>query len=137
MGRTLFNAQEKGDFIEIFRPYVDLIECRKTDAKLTKKKEHAWHEISHKYNARFNGSHRTTEQLKNLWKNLKAKAKQDVIKQKKETKKTGGGVAPSMDAVSAVIVEMLPQQMHSLQNPFDCDEDIAGVSIPLCIKSYL
>jgi hypothetical protein len=69
---------------------------------------------------------KTLTQLKSLWKNLKARSKSAVAKERRERKKTGGGPAEnSLDKISC-ITEMLPQQINSLENPYDDDASLHG-----------
>ena len=57
--------------------------------------------------------------MKSLFKNLKARTKSAVAKDRREKKKTGGGpVENDLDKFVNTITEMLPQKINSLQNAY-------------------
>jgi hypothetical protein len=54
-----------------------------------------------------------------LFKNLKARTKSAVAKDRREKKKTGGGpVENDLDKFANAITEMLPQKINSLHNAY-------------------
>ena len=65
---------------------------------------------------------RDKSQLKACWKNLKAKAKKDAAEERRGMFKTGGGPPPMItDPLSKKIINMIPQQISPLPNPYDDD----------------
>ena len=68
-----------------------IIENKKTDACTSNSKKKAWVKLAEEFNLNCGniGSKRDSEQLKKLWKNLKAKAKHDESLRKRELRKTG------------------------------------------------
>lgn len=77
-------------------------------AKWFRKKKESWDKICKMFNAHHSVNNRSLKQLKDLWKNLKMKAKQSKAQEKRERKKTGGGPPvidqdPISDKVSAIL----------------------------------
>lgn len=65
---------------------------------------------------------RTEKQLRDLWKNIKARSKGDVANYRRSLITTGGGrEAQKPDVLTTRVCNILPQQMQSLSNPFDDD----------------
>ena len=102
-----------------------ILESKRSDIRSIEKKEKAWREIEAKFCAMPNFIKRDHKQLKKCWNNLKMKAKKCVAMEKRERKKTGGGIVETMDSSnsSQKICAMIPDQMHPLQNDFDNDND--------------
>ncbi|XP_055997876.1 myb/SANT-like DNA-binding domain-containing protein 3 [Ostrea edulis] len=91
------------------------------------KKKKEWENIENAFNARHGVNTRSITQLKSLWKNLKARAKADVAKERRDRRKTGGGpMEKNTDNISNAISEMIPQQINSLENAFDDDASFHG-----------
>ena len=84
------------------------------------KKNSEWEKITDEFNARHGVNQRKCIQLKSLWKNMKARTKSAVAKdRRRERTKTAGGPAETeLDAVSTAISNMLPQQINSIGNEF-------------------
>lgn len=137
VGKVNFTALEKETLYELVEKYKEVIENKKNDGRMIEKKEKTWQLISKHFNARHGVSTRTTTQLKTCWKNLKKKAKTEVTEDKKEKRKTGGGEnsAAPISAMSQKVIELLPQQIFSLSNPYDDDAayhgDAAEVNIEI------
>ncbi|XP_061192433.1 uncharacterized protein LOC133200679 [Saccostrea echinata] len=94
---------------------------------MVSKKNTEWINIEKELNSRHGVNKRTIIQLKSLWKNLKAIKKSAVAKERRDKKKTGGGPSgKSLDKISCTISEMLPQQIFSLQSPYDDDASLHG-----------
>ncbi|CAL8111305.1 unnamed protein product [Orchesella dallaii] len=75
------------------------------------------------FNSDSSTTKRTQVQLKKAWDNRKQIAKKASQAKKKSIRRTGGGPAdkplpPELERVCA----MIPEQMDSLKNPYDCDE---------------
>ena len=100
-----------------------IIEDKRTDSVTLETKEETWVILAE----RFNGSTgikeaRDKSQLKACWKNLKAKAKKDAAEERRGMFKTGGGPPPMItDPLSKKIINMIPQQISPLPNPYDDD----------------
>ena len=108
---------------ELVEKYNDIVESKKNDGRMIEQKEKTWQIISQQFNAWHGVSERTAKQLKECWKNIKRKAKSEVSEDKKERRKTGGG-EKSDDGISSIsqkVIELLPQQINSLTNPYDGD----------------
>lgn len=127
VGKVNFTGLEKETLYELVESYKNIIESKKNDGRMIEKKERAWEEIGGKYNARHGVSERSIKQLKGCWQNMKKKAKTEASGEKKEKRKTGGGPSTSgISDISQKVIEMLPQQIHSLTNEFDDDAHYHG-----------
>lgn len=122
-----FTELEKETLLELVNSKKSIIESKTNDGKMVGRKNKEWENIGKEFNSRHGVHIRTLTQLKSLWKNLKARAKSAVAKDRREKKKTGGGPEEKkLDKFSFSISEMLPQQIHSLNNPFDDDASLHG-----------
>ena len=73
---------------------------------------------------------RDSKQLKKCWENLKARAKKQLAKEKREVKLTGGGPSTSKQDDEAVAVSsIIPAQIDSLINPYDDDNYETGTTM--------
>lgn len=62
-------------FTEIMKNYVNIIENKQHSSRMLKRKISAWDALSLQFNSETTDTPRTTEQLKVMWRGLKAKAK--------------------------------------------------------------
>nr|CAH7750140.1 unnamed protein product [Callosobruchus chinensis] len=69
---------EKTKLISLIRKYFETVENKKTDAVSVLKKKEVWESIRAKFIA-LSSVPRTTDTLKNIWKNLKAEARKKAI----------------------------------------------------------
>ena len=76
--------------IDIIREHVNVIENKKTDAAINRKKNDAWSKVYSAFCTK-HANKRNLKQLKNQWKNIKANAKKGNANYEKEKAKTGGG----------------------------------------------
>ncbi|XP_064643087.1 myb/SANT-like DNA-binding domain-containing protein 3 [Lineus longissimus] len=129
-----YSKVEKAVLLELIDDYKDIIENKKHDSKVSKKKELAWDSVTRKYNSEPNVHHRDKAQLKTFWKNVKMRAKKDIAEEKRERMATGGGKDPStVDSMRERVSSMIPSQIRPLLNPFDDDvemEDDDNFDIP-------
>ncbi|XP_062619358.1 myb/SANT-like DNA-binding domain-containing protein 3 [Saccostrea cucullata] len=122
-----FSELEKEILLELIHARKDIIENKQNDGRMVSKKNTEWINIEKEFNSRHGVNKRTIIQLKSLWKNLKARTKSAVAKERRDKRKTGGGPSgKSLDKISSTISEMLPQQIFSLQNPYDDDASLHG-----------
>lgn len=99
---------DKALFLEVMKRYVSVIESKKHDNNIIKKKIRAWDDIHTDFNSEATVN-KTLDQLKVLWKDCKAKAKKAMSRDKRERIKTGGGNKDyEIDGNMKVIVEMIP-----------------------------
>lgn len=114
-----FTELEKKVLIELVDSRKGIIESKQNDGKMISKKNKEWENIGKEFNSRHGVHKRSLTQLKSLWKNLKARTKSAVAKERREKKKTGGGPAENdLDKFSNAITEMLPQQINSQHNAY-------------------
>lgn len=91
------------------RGFLDIIQSKKNDSTTLSKKESTWKSIELCFNAQ-SAIQRTLKQLQTLWRDMKARAKQDYTLLKKERMKTGGGTCDvTLDVVSQAMIDVLPQ----------------------------
>ncbi|XP_034252526.1 uncharacterized protein LOC117652010 [Thrips palmi] len=87
-----FTESEIELFVEVLLPkYKSVIENKKTDALTRGEKAAAWSRLQVDFNNLSSIFHRTEENLRNLWGELKKKARKSQAFQKRETVCTGGG----------------------------------------------
>jgi len=122
-GKTpAFTAYEKELLLDLVDSFKDDVEC-KTDPMTVIKKQKAWKKITDQFNSDATTTKRTTKQLTKSWDNRKTTAKKKITAKKNSTRRTGGGpssqtLSPDIERVCA----MIPEQLHSLKNQYDCDE---------------
>lgn len=122
-----FTELEKAVLLELVSEKKSVIESKQNDGRMICKKKKEWENIENAFNARHGVNTRSITQLKSLWKNLKARAKADVAKERRDRRKTGGGpMEKNTDNISNAISEMIPQQINSLENAFDDDASFHG-----------
>lgn len=84
--------------------------------------------IAISFHNRHGVSNRNEKQLRDLWRNLKTRAKSDVAAVRRSLFKTGGGTDDSapVSVFSEKVCSILPQQIQSLTNIFDDDAEFHG-----------
>ena len=105
-----FTAQELGILTEMVQEHIGILSSKFTSAITNQKKELVWMKITEAVNAC--GIHkRTTEKVKEKWRQLKANAKRQKSSDRKEMVKTGGGPAikTSSDGVTRAIQDLYQQ----------------------------
>ena len=113
----------KVDLIDIIREHVNVIENKKTDAAINRKKNDAWSKVYSAFCTK-HGNKRNLKQLKNQWKNIKANAKKSYANYEKEKAKTGGGPPPETPTgIYAEIQSLIPAEFKQFYNPYDDDEE--------------
>ncbi len=121
---TNFSDTDVNLFLELMNDsYIRIIEDKRSDSKTIKRKHDTWVDLTHEFNAQ-SVSNREIDSLKNLWKRLKSDAKSKDAANRREIRKTGGGVSDiNLSPKSMRIKEMLPveQMQPSLISEFDSD----------------
>lgn len=118
------NVSEKDKCLlaEIMKIHAIDVECKKHDVKVLDKKRSAWMRVATEFNAA-SDCKKTEEQLKILWKDLKAKAKKQKATSSREIIKTGGGPQEEhVDDISKVIIATIPQMFDAIDGV--CDDDV-------------
>ena|SRR5258705_13615928 len=82
--RVVFTELEKTTLLELVRAKKAILECKKTDSVSKGKKSKAWEDISREFTAQLGVCPRTALQLKNLWKNMQARAKKEQSRERQE-----------------------------------------------------
>ena len=120
----------KVDLIDIIREHVNVIENKKTDAGINRKKNDAWSKVYSAFCTK-HGNKRNLKQLKNQWKNIKTNAKKSYANYEKEKAKTGGGPPPEPPTgIYAEIQSLIPAEFKQFYNPYDDDEELGDAELP-------
>ena len=128
--RQYFSQLEKSLVTELVRKHKDFIENKKNDYRTIKQKNSSWEALSEEFNSQSGVTKRDSKQLKKCWENLKARAKKQLAKEKREFKLTGGGPSTSKQDDEAVAVSsIIPAQIDSLINPYDDDNYETGTTM--------
>ncbi|XP_066022518.1 nuclear apoptosis-inducing factor 1-like [Pocillopora verrucosa] len=88
-----FSPAEISVLTEIFKENMDILQSKFTNSITNAKKNKIWEEISEAVNA-VGVTARSTQEVRDKWKNLQSHAKREFSSFKSEQKKTGGGPAP-------------------------------------------
>ena len=105
----------KVDLIDIIREHVNVIENKKTDAAINRKKNDSWSKVYSAFCTKHSNK-RILKQLKNQLKNIKANAKKCYANYEKEKAKTGGGPSPEPPkGIYAEIQSLIPMEGQSGQ----------------------
>ena len=101
-----FTGQEVTILTEMVQENIGILSSKLTNAVTNQKKEMVWLKITEAVNAC--GIHRrTTDKVKEKWRQLKTGAKRQQACERKDMKKTGGGPAPKkVDDVTKVIQDL-------------------------------
>lgn len=85
-----FSKSEISVFVDILLPkFKDVIECKKSDALTRGEKATAWCNLTTEFNTTSKYHYRTEENLKNLWGELKKKARKSQAYQRGDVFQTG------------------------------------------------
>ena len=129
--RHYFSQLEKSLLTELVRKHKDLLENKKNDYKTIQQKNKTWEALSEQFNSQSGVTKRDSKQLKKCWENVKARAKKQLAKEKREVKLTGGGPSTSkQDDEVAAVASIIPAQIDSLSNMFDDDNFEIGKTMP-------
>lgn len=101
----------------------DVVEDKHNNGKMIAVKERVWDAVTTCFNATHGVNIRTKKQLKDAWKNMKARTKSKKAEINRDVRATGGGSAtlPGLDGISEKVLAMIPEQILSLRNPYDDD----------------
>ena len=129
--RQYFSQLEKSLLTELVRKHKDLLENKKNDYKTIQQKNNTWEALSEQFNSQSGVTKRDSKQLKKCWENVKARAKKQLAKEKREVKLTGGGPSTTkQDDEAAAVASIIPAQIDSLSNMFDDDNFEIGKTMP-------
>lgn len=116
---------EKAMVMEIIGEEVGIIEDKRTENRVNKRKQEAWHRVVEKYNALPEVNPRSLTQLQNFWRKSKSKATKKNGDLKRSQRKTGGGPADTeLTQEEAAVLNLLPNNVAAIQNEFDSDRAI-------------
>ena len=107
--KSNFSATEIAVLTEKYEENIEILQSKFTNNVTNAKKNKVWEEIAAAVNA-VGVTLRTTQEVKDKWKNLQCTAKKEFSGFKKEQKKTGGGPAPSNPSEATLkIIEMFSE----------------------------
>lgn len=107
--KSNFSASEIAVLTEKYEENIEILQSKFTNSVTNAKKNKVWEEIAAAVNA-VGVTLRTTQEVKDKWKNLQCTAKKEFNGFKKEQKKTGGGPAPSNPSEATLkIIEMFSE----------------------------
>ena len=107
--KSNFSASEIAVLTEKYEENIEILQSKFTNSVTNAKKNKVWEEIAAAVNA-VGVTLRTTQEVKDKWKNLQCTAKKEFSGFKKEQKKTGGGPAPSNPSEATLkIIEMFSE----------------------------
>nr|CAH7746588.1 unnamed protein product [Callosobruchus chinensis] len=113
---------EKTKLISLIRKYYETVENKKTDAVSVLKKTEVWERIRTEFNA-LSSVPRTTDELKNIWENLKAETREKAAEERQSRMQTGGGPGQvtHIDPIFMEVLELIQYGAVGCLNPFDSD----------------
>lgn len=126
-----FTASEKYSFINIVSKYKDIIENKKTDQVSSQEKNAVWNKIAEEFNATTLATPRSTEALKNFFKNKKKDVRQQAAAEKLSIKKTGSGppLLIKKDATDDLLLSIMNKKtIYGLPNAIDSSETVPSTS---------
>ena len=107
--KSNFSATEIAVLTEKYEENIEILQSKFTNSVTNAKKNKVWEEIAAAVNA-VGVTLRTTQEVKDKWKNLQCTAKKEFSGFKKEQKKTGGGPAPSNPSEATLkIIELFSE----------------------------
>ena len=125
--RQYFSQLEKSLLTELVGRHKEVLENKKNDFRMIHQKNTAWETLSEEFISQSGVTKRDAKQLKKCWENIKARAKKQLAKEKKEAKLTGGGPSRCIpDEESSAVASIFPAQIDSLENP---DNYESGMSV--------
>lgn len=134
--RQYFSELERSLLTELVGKYKDVLESKRNDYRTIKVKNDRWETLAEEFNSQSGVTKRDSKQLKKCWENIKARAKKQIAKERREAKLTGGGPATiSHGEEAAAVASIIPAQIESLNNAFDDDNCEPGMQ-SFCSVSY-
>jgi hypothetical protein len=119
-----FSCEEKSYISELARQRKNILECKKYHGKTIKNKNETWAKIVTELHARFPEKHmRKVKQVKDLWRRIKIKAKDDATRSRQARRQTGGGPAePPLSQETQVVMDAVGEDaIVPPPNPYDDD----------------
>ncbi|XP_028159043.1 myb/SANT-like DNA-binding domain-containing protein 3 [Ostrinia furnacalis] len=118
-----FAASEKFALIDLVAKHFDVVESKKTDNVNIKMKNDEWQKIATEFNAISSIHPRECSVLKNLWENLKKRAKQSQTLRNQHFLGTGGGPPKKFDEdpITDRVLELIQTRVTGFVNNFDSD----------------
>lgn len=128
MGKTKraenFTSEQKMGLIEAVRMRETIVQSKQADATMTKKKHKAWDDIAAEMAANFpERSRSAANDLRELWRRMKNKAKAIAREKRIDMSKTGGGLPEvnDVDDETWAILGIIKGDLEQIHNKFDDD----------------
>lgn len=118
-----FSDSETRVIIELVDKYKDIIECKKTDTEVNRKKIAIWKSIEKEFNSLSGQTFRDAKALRNKYENLKKRAKKKAADNKAQKMGTGGGPSQETDLsdIDNTIISILGVRAEGLPSEFGID----------------
>ncbi|XP_046975240.1 myb/SANT-like DNA-binding domain-containing protein 3 [Vanessa cardui] len=115
-------VSEKG-LVDLVTEHFNVVENKKTDGVSMKQKLAGWVTICEKYNSQTLLTHRSAENLKAQWENLKKAAKKEAASNRQHLIQRGGGPSrpKANDPTLERIISLITPSAVGLHNPYDND----------------
>ncbi|KAJ8666145.1 hypothetical protein QAD02_007807 [Eretmocerus hayati] len=122
-----FSQSKKDIFVQDLLPkYKNFIENKGTSAVTRDEKARAWRQLCDEFNTISTRCHRTVDNLKNLWENMKRGARRSNEEMKRDVRGTGGGgrnTSNPSNNENRVLQVLGPSARTGLDNVVDGDSD--------------
>ncbi|GBP65900.1 hypothetical protein EVAR_89393_1 [Eumeta japonica] len=120
--RITFTETERQLVREPVAPVINLLDSKKTDATSSQRKQEAWKRLAKEYNASVLTHNKATPlQLKRLWANMKARARDFGMRERKQSFPGGGPYVNVSDAKSEQVLGIMPHVMTLVEVAQDSD----------------
>ncbi|GBP89528.1 hypothetical protein EVAR_57011_1 [Eumeta japonica] len=120
--RITFTETERQLVRELVAPVINLLDSKKTDATSSHRKQEAWKRLAKEYNASVLTHNKATPlQLKRLWANMKARARDFRMRERQQNFTGGGPYVNVSDAESEQVLGVMPHIMTVIEVAQDSD----------------
>ncbi|XP_018568414.1 uncharacterized protein LOC108908762 [Anoplophora glabripennis] len=118
-----FSKNEERILLDIVYKHKEIIECKKTDTVMNRKKVEIWVGITKEFNAVSGETFRDAKTLKNKYENLKKRTKHKAAEERQALLRTGGGpyIESKMDSTETKILDLLGVRAKGMQSEFGDD----------------
>ena len=123
-----YTSDEKQLLVSLVDNYKDVIENKKTDKVSVRERDDSWNSVSSAFNLAFPTRRRSSEQLKQCWRNMKGSTKRLAAQVRRNHFATGGGPSSTepinSNSIDSRVLAIVPGQINPL--PYENDSDAVG-----------
>ncbi|XP_069670382.1 myb/SANT-like DNA-binding domain-containing protein 3 [Periplaneta americana] len=118
-----FSEKEVDLLVNLVNKYIDIIECKKTDATTWRAKAQTWEKLCNEFNSCSDGVVRCAKNLRMKYENVKKCNKKKFAEEKREINKTGDGIQTTVQItpVDNLIKNMIEGNSTGLQPIYESD----------------